>query len=122
MQGCPRPARAGLWLVHRGLRHARSEGSEGAAGPAEVSLLTRPCPAPPNRNDRPPLPCAPGTGAVLEFENLGRGAQSAPQQSLRRQQRDVVAGGAIDLDQVAVPKILDPRRVKGEHILCLRVP
>jgi hypothetical protein len=41
------------------------------------------------------------------------GAQSAPQQSLGRQQRDVMAGGAIDLREVARPEILDPRGVEG---------
>ena len=30
-------------------------------------------------------------------------------------QRDVVAGGAIDLDELAEPEILDPRRGDGEH-------
>jgi hypothetical protein len=27
-----------------------------------------------------------------------------------------MAGGAIDLDEVALPEILDPRRVDGEHL------
>jgi hypothetical protein len=36
----------------------------------------------------------------FEVENLGRGAQPDPQQRLRRDQRDVVAGGAIDFDEV----------------------
>jgi len=36
----------------------------------------------------------------FQVENLGRRAQSDPQQRLRRQQSDVVAGGAIDLDEV----------------------
>ena len=31
------------------------------------------------------------------------------------QQRDVVAGGAIHLHEVARPEILDPRSIEGEH-------
>jgi hypothetical protein len=34
-------------------------------------------------------------------------AQSEPQQKFRRQQRDVMAGGTIDLDEIAMPEILD---------------
>jgi hypothetical protein len=49
------------------------------------------------------------------MEHLSRGAQSDPQQSGRRQQRDVVAGRAIHLYEVAPPKIRDPRRVQGRH-------
>ena len=41
---------------------------------------------------------------------------SQPQQRLRRQQRDMVAGGAIDLDEVTLPEILDPCRVERQHI------
>jgi SAM domain (Sterile alpha motif) len=36
-----RTARSGLWLVHRGLRHARSEGSEGLARYTGVMSRTR---------------------------------------------------------------------------------
>jgi hypothetical protein len=43
----------------------------------------------------------------FEVENLCRGAQSDPHQSLRRQQRDMVAGSAIDLHEVAEPKVLE---------------
>jgi hypothetical protein len=42
-------------------------------------------------------------------------AQSDPHQRVRRQQRNVVAGGAIYLDEVTYPEILDPRRVEGQH-------
>jgi hypothetical protein len=42
----------------------------------------------------------------LEIEHLGRRTQSDPQQRLRRQQRNVVTGGAIDLQEVTRPKIL----------------
>ena len=34
---CPRPARAGLRLVHRGLRHTRSQRGKGAARRVDVS-------------------------------------------------------------------------------------
>jgi hypothetical protein len=64
---------------------------------------------------RPFLPAAPEPS--LEVEHLGRGAQSDPQQRLWPQQRDMVAGGAIDLDEVARSKILDPRRVEGQQFL-----
>jgi hypothetical protein len=70
---------------------------------------TRPAP-PPDRNNRPPLPAAtPTPQPPFEIEDLRAGAQSYPQQSLRRQQRDMVTGGAIDLDEVARPEVLDPR-------------
>ena len=49
----------------------------------------------------------------FEVENLRRGAQADPEQSPRRQQRDVMAGRAIDLHKVAPPEILDPRRIAG---------
>jgi len=39
----------------------------------------------------------------LEVENLGRGVEPEPEEGLRRQQRDMVAGGTIGLDQVAPP-------------------
>jgi hypothetical protein len=69
-----------------------------------------------HRNYRPPLPsAAPTPEPRFEIENLGRRAQADPQQSLRRQERDMVTGGAIDLDEVTQPKVLDPRGVEGEH-------
>jgi Acetyltransferase (GNAT) family len=40
----------------------------------------------------------------LEAEYLVRGDQSGPQQRLRGQQRDVMASGAIDLDEVTRPR------------------
>src|ERR1700674_380631 len=74
-------------------------------------LASRALPPPFHRNHRPPLPPAPAAPEPpFEIEYLGRGAQSAPQQGLRRQQRDMLAGGAIDLDEIARPEILDPRR------------
>ena len=38
----PRPARAGLWLVHRGLRYRRPQGRQGAARRAGLSLNRHP--------------------------------------------------------------------------------
>jgi hypothetical protein len=38
-------------------------------------------------------------------------AEPEPQQEVRCQQRDVLAGGAIDLDEIAPPKILDPYKI-----------
>jgi hypothetical protein len=76
---------------------------------APPRLITRPAP-PLDRDHRPPLPPAPAAPEPpFEIEDLRAGAQSGPQQSLRRQQRDVVAGG----DEVALPEILDPHQVQG---------
>jgi hypothetical protein len=47
---------------------------------------------------RPPLPPAsPPPEPPFEVENLGCGAQPGPEESLRRQQRDVMTGGAVHL-------------------------
>jgi hypothetical protein len=45
----------------------------------------------------------------LEVEHLGPRVAPEPQQKFRRQQRDMMASGTIDLDQIAMPEILDPR-------------
>src|SRR5260370_37833431 len=79
----------------------------------------RPAPrssSPFNRNHRPPLPPASAAPEPpFEVENLGAGAQSDPQQRLRRKQRDVMAGGGIDLDEGTRPEGLHPRGVKGRR-------
>ena len=49
----------------------------------------------------------------FQIEHLECGALSEPQEGVRRQQRDVLTGGAIDLDEVASPEILDPHYVEG---------
>jgi hypothetical protein len=49
----------------------------------------------------------------LEVEHLGPRVEPEPKQKLRRRQRDVMTGGTIDLDQIAMPEILDPRPVEG---------
>jgi hypothetical protein len=50
---------------------------------------------------------------------LAWGLRTEPQQEIRRQQRDVVAGSTIDLDEITTPEILDPRAIsrveKGGH-------
>jgi len=83
-------------------------------GPRSVNWPLRALLPPLDRNDRSPLPPAPAAPEPpLEVENLGRGAQPEPKKGLRGQQRDVLAGRAIDLHEVTRPEILDPRRVKG---------
>ena len=46
------------------------------------------------------------------------GAEPEPQQEVRCEQRDVMAGGAIDLHDIAAPEILDPCQVKGRRRGC----
>ena len=73
-------------------------------GPRSVTWQLRAWPLPLDRNHRPPLPPAPAAPkAPFEVEQLRRGFQPHPQQRLRRQQCDMMAGGAIGLDQVAPP-------------------
>jgi hypothetical protein len=43
------------------------------------------------------------------------GAEPKPQQEVRCQQRKAMAGGTIDLDEIATPEILNPRQVEGLH-------
>jgi hypothetical protein len=70
-----------------------------------VPLPLAALPPPLHRNHRPPLPSAlAAPEPPVEVENLCRGAQSGPEQRLRRQQRDTMAGGAVDLDEVAQSK------------------
>ena len=54
--------------------------------------------------DAGPPSAAPDT--PLEVEHLGLRAEPEPPQELRRAQRHVVAGGTIDLDEIAMPEIL----------------
>jgi len=65
---------------------------------------------PPDRDDRPPFPpAAAAPEPHVEVENLCRGAEPDPQQRLWRQQRDLVADCAIDLDEVPSAEVLNPR-------------
>jgi hypothetical protein len=69
--------------------------------PARCSCIAKTDEALPplDRNDRSPLlPASATPEPSFEVENLCRGAQSEPQQGLRRRQRDVMAGSAIYLD------------------------
>jgi hypothetical protein len=52
----------------------------------------------------------PSSRETTEIEHLGPGAEPEPQEELRREQRDVITGGAIDLHEVALAKVLDARR------------
>jgi hypothetical protein len=42
------------------------------------------------------------------------------QRKVGRQQRDVMAGRAIDLHELALPNILDPRQVQGSNPVFVR--
>jgi VanZ family protein len=46
---------------------------------------------------------------------LAQGVQPELQQGRRRQQRDMMAGGAIAFDDIAMPEIFDPRQIQGLH-------
>jgi len=62
---------------------------------------SRALPPPFHRNNRAPLPPAPATPEPpFQVENLCGGAQPGPEESLRRQQRDVMTGGAIDFSDL----------------------
>jgi hypothetical protein len=67
--------------------------------------------APPlDRDDRPSLRAASAApDAPLEIKHLGLRAEGEPPQELWRQQRYVMAGGAIDPEEIATTEILDPR-------------
>jgi hypothetical protein len=60
-----------------------------------------------------PAPAAPEPS--FEVDTLAAGLGPTLGSAVRRQQRDVVAGGAIDFDELARSKILDPRRIEGQH-------
>jgi hypothetical protein len=63
---------------------------------------------------RPRAPQPRHRNRSLKVQHLRLGAQPEPQEGLRRQQRDVMASGAIDLHEVALAEILDPRGVEGK--------
>src|ERR1700731_32115 len=73
-------------------------------------------PPPLHRTHRlPPFPATATPEPPFEIQELGRGPQTGSEKRLRREQRDVLAGSAIDLHEVTRPEILDPRCVEGEH-------
>jgi hypothetical protein len=51
----------------------------------------------------------------LEAEHLGKRAKPEPKRELGRQQSDLMAGGAINLDELALLEILDPGHAQREH-------
>jgi len=94
----------------------------GAPSPRQGMGSDRECagspalPAPLDRNhSSSSLSASPEPDPLFEVEHLALGAEPEPQQELWREQRDVLAGGAIDLDKVALAKILDPRGAEGKH-------
>jgi hypothetical protein len=63
-----------------------------------------------DRNDGSSPRSAPAApDAPFEIENLRAGAEHEPQQGIRPQQGDAMAGGAIDLHDIAAPEVFDPR-------------
>jgi hypothetical protein len=51
----------------------------------------------------------------LEVEHLDVRPKPEPKKELGRQQRDVMAGSAIDLHEIAAPEVLDPHQVQRQH-------
>ena len=54
----------------------------------------------------------------LRSSTLARAVEPEPQQEVRCQQCAVMAGGAIDPDEITTPEILDPCQVKGRRRGC----
>jgi len=73
--------------------------------------------APPlDRHDGPPFRSASAAPeAPLEIEHLGVRAKPEPKKELACQHRDVMAGGAIDLDELALPEVPDSGQVQRQH-------
>ena len=70
---------------------------------ARLRLPVRPL----DRDNRPPLPPAPAAPQPsFEVEYLGRWAQSGPQERLRRQRCDMVAGGASAARNLLADKLV----------------
>ena len=55
------------------------------------------------------------TSPVSLVEDFAEGRGPELQQDRWRDQRDVMAGGAIDLDEIAPPEILGARQMEGLH-------
>lgn len=76
-------------------------------------------PLPPlDRDHGPPSSPAPAAPEpLLQIEHLRAPVPTEPdEEGVRRQQRDVIAGAAIDLHLVASSEIPDPRQVKRHHV------
>lgn len=72
--------------------------------------------SPLDRNDGSALgSTSPAPDPPLEVEHLGTRTDPSPQQGRPSEQRHMIAGTAIDLHQVTLSEILDPRRIQGKH-------
>jgi hypothetical protein len=94
----------------------------GAPSPRQGMGSDRECagspalPAPLDRNHSSSFLSAPSApDPLFEVEHLGLGAEPEPQQKLWREQRHIMAGCTIDLHEVALPEVVDPRGVEGKH-------
>ena len=78
----------------------------GPTGRAGLLALTSPL----DRNDgSPPRSASAAADPARDIKHLDPRAEPELHQKVRHQQRDMMAGGAIDLDEIATPEILDPR-------------
>ena len=117
------PARQGALINSVTAPHRRDLDSRGRRSPISGareghSSIFSPALSPPlDRNDSPsPRSTSATSNPPFKVEHLGLRAEPEPQQKVRPQQSDVMAGGTIDLDEIASPEILDPRQVEGLHI------
>jgi hypothetical protein len=60
-------------------------------------------------------PAAAAPKPPLEVKHLGPRVEPEPQQKVRREHRDMMAGGAIDLDEIATSEILVTCQRQGLH-------
>jgi hypothetical protein len=105
------------------IRSARAEAERGAASrvsphrrrsfPTRSAAAKRPAPAIDRDDSSPPSPASAAPEPPFEVEHLRGRPQPGSKQGFRREQRDVMAGRAINLLQIARPKVLDPRGVEG---------
>jgi hypothetical protein len=58
----------------------------------------------------------PTSDPILEVEHPLARLQPKPGQECRCQQRRVSASGAVDLDEIPPPEILDPGRIQRDHL------
>jgi hypothetical protein len=85
--GCPNRIRSAVWFRVRCCLWATSLGRAARSPPSSSCSA---CPAP---------------GALLQVEHLGPRVEPEPQQKVRREQRDMMTAGAIDLHKVAPPEV-----------------
>jgi hypothetical protein len=78
--------------------------------------------SPLDRNDGSALgSTSPAPNPPLEVEHLGTRTDPDPQEGRPSEQRHLIAGTAIDLHEITLSEILDPRRIEGKHG-CASVP